>query len=110
MARPGSTPRPYWPPTSVRGCDDPRGGQHDHDQQQSERVGHGEPLPAVELLPGVVATGVGADGLGALDALGVDQPGGRFGAAALLERTTYKIAPTTARRGCFRASTRLIRR
>jgi hypothetical protein len=50
---------------------------------RGEGVGDDEPLPPVDLLAGVVATGVAPDGVGALDALGVDQPGARFGVAAL---------------------------
>ena len=49
-----------------------------------EGVGDDEPLAAVDLLPGVVAAGVAPDGVGALDALGVDQPGAGLGVAALL--------------------------
>lgn len=51
-----------------------RGGHHAHDQQQSERVGDDEPLTPVDLLARVVAAGLAADGVGSLDALGVDDP------------------------------------
>ena len=51
------------------------GGQYDDDQQQPEGVGDDEPLAAVDLLPRVVAAGLPPDGVGTLDALGVDQSG-----------------------------------
>jgi 1-deoxy-D-xylulose-5-phosphate synthase len=56
----------------------------EHGDQQASRVGDDEPLPAVDLLPGVVAPAVPTDGVSALHALGVDDPGRRLGVAALL--------------------------
>ena len=60
------------------------GGQHDHNQEQAEGVGDDEPLPAVDLLAGVVPTTVPADGVGALHTLRIDQPGAGLRIATLL--------------------------
>jgi len=60
------------------------GGQYDEDQQQPEGVGDDEPLAAVDLLPRVVAAGLPPDGVGTLDALGVDQSGAGQRVAAFL--------------------------
>jgi hypothetical protein len=59
-------------------------GQHDHNQEQAEGVGDDEPLPAVDLLAGVVPTTVPADGVGALHTLRIDQPGAGLRIATLL--------------------------
>src|SRR5215218_4049517 len=50
----------------------------------AQGVGDDEPLPAVDLLAGVVTTAVASDGVRALDALRVDDPGAGLGIAALL--------------------------
>jgi hypothetical protein len=59
-------------------------GQHDDHDEQAQGVGDDEPLPAVDLLAGVVTTAVASDGVRALDALRVDDPGAGLGLAALL--------------------------
>ena len=51
---------------------------------KAQGVGDDEPLPAVDLLAGVVTTAVASDGVRALDALRVDDPGAGLGIAALL--------------------------
>jgi hypothetical protein len=60
-------------------------GEHDDHDEQAQGVGDDEPLPAVDLLAGVVTTAVASDGVRALDAL----------------RTTYKIPSTMDLRGRF---------
>ncbi|MCI4061462.1 hypothetical protein MRQ36_02265 [Micromonospora sp. R77] len=62
----------------------PRRSEHRHGDQQAGDVGDDEPLPAVDLLAGVVAAAVRADGAGALDRLRVDDPGRRLRLATLL--------------------------
>ena len=59
------------------------GGDNTDDDEQSEGVGDDEPLAPVDLLPGVVATGVPPYGVGALDRLGVDDPRGGLRVSAL---------------------------
>jgi hypothetical protein len=59
-------------------------GEHDDHDEQAQGVGDDEPLPAVDLLAGVVTTAVASDGVRALDALRVDDPGAGLGIAALL--------------------------
>lgn len=58
------------------------GWDDEHDQQEAEGVGDDETLAAVDFLAGVVAAGAGGDGLGALDRLGVEYAGRRFGGPA----------------------------
>nr|WP_228561643.1 hypothetical protein [Catenulispora rubra] len=60
-----------------------RGGGDQHGQQQTERVDGDMPLRAVDLLPGVVATLLGADSLGGAQRLGIDDRSGGFGLAAV---------------------------
>ncbi len=60
------------------------GGEDHHAQQQAQGVGDDEPLAPVDLLPGVVATGVTPDGVRSAHGLGVDQPGRGLRVAAFL--------------------------
>ncbi|MEN3615253.1 hypothetical protein AAH979_37715 [Plantactinospora sp. ZYX-F-223] len=67
---------------------DAGGADHD-DEDEAEGVGDDGPFAAVDVLAGVVASAVPAHGVGGLDALRVDDPGGRLPVAALLEADLF---------------------
>jgi hypothetical protein len=54
----------------------PRSREHGDGDQQASGAGDDEPLPSVDLLACVVTAGVFPDGVGALDAPGVQDPAG----------------------------------